>query len=405
MKVDIFEFFDSKDIANCNKNKMFTPSEMAVLITKCNCQSLARKLEALKEIASTYDLDEYRENQLIQVFENTGDYVNFYDELEETIRIWEEILDARYETQNVVFASKMFLKGYEEQDYGEWELCSTYVKALEHLEHSKKDLLESCDKEETELYGVIYRVPINKHLHFCDRYFFNHELELFDVEGAVTRYYDSRGKYIGELYEKYNVELDLPFKKGDRVIFQNPFEETAYGEFLGYNRDSSEPNDITEIKGMYQVIPVHGYKESEGKREKLWLNAVMLSYDSDYLVHDEKQQALEEILKKIERKKKNTESTPAVSDSLFEKISIAWDKIVMEVKDEFSMSEISYVTWLLPLRPFSLEANILKIMAPDSIFCGYVERKYTSHFKDAIKKIFGVQVEIIFQSREHLVLE
>ena len=64
------------------------------------------------------------------------------------------------------------------------------------------------------------------------------------------------------------------------------------------------------------------------------------------------------------------------SMNMLEEIKAKWDEILLNIKEEHDISEVSYRTWLLPLIPDSVDKDILTILVPDSAFISYVKRKY-----------------------------
>ena len=61
---------------------------------------------------------------------------------------------------------------------------------------------------------------------------------------------------------------------------------------------------------------------------------------------------------------------------MLEEIKAKWDEILLNIKEEHDISEVSYRTWLLPLIPDSVDKDILTILVPDSAFISYVKKKY-----------------------------
>ena len=66
------------------------------------------------------------------------------------------------------------------------------------------------------------------------------------------------------------------------------------------------------------------------------------------------------------------------SMNMLEEIKAKWDEILLNIKEEHDISEVSYRTWLLPLIPDSVDKDILTILVPDSAFISYVKRNMNS---------------------------
>ncbi len=75
-----------------------------------------------------------------------------------------------------------------------------------------------------------------------------------------------------------------------------------------------------------------------------------------------------------------------------------WDAVLNRVKEDCELSEISFNTWIKPLKPFKIEDNVLTILVPAEQPVGleYVERKYLLHIKVAVAEITGITYDIRF---------
>ena len=60
---------------------------------------------------------------------------------------------------------------------------------------------------------------------------------------------------------------------------------------------------------------------------------------------------------------------------MLEEIKEKWDEILLNIKEEHDISEVSYRTWLLPLIPDSVDKDILTILVPDSAFIELCEKE------------------------------
>jgi chromosomal replication initiator protein len=90
------------------------------------------------------------------------------------------------------------------------------------------------------------------------------------------------------------------------------------------------------------------------------------------------------------------------STDMLEKILEKWDEILLNIKDEHDITDVSYKTWLLPLRPYSVDKDILTILVPDDLFLNYVKKKYEFLLKFTIEEITGIQCEIRFLSKDNI---
>ena len=44
---------------------------------------------------------------------------------------------------------------------------------------------------------------------------------------------------------------------------------------------------------------------------------------------------------------------------MLEKIKEKWDDILLKIKEDHDITDVSYKTWLLPLKPYSVDKDIL----------------------------------------------
>ena len=85
------------------------------------------------------------------------------------------------------------------------------------------------------------------------------------------------------------------------------------------------------------------------------------------------------------------------SMNMLEEIKAKWDEILLNIKEEHDISEVSYRTWLLPLIPDSVDKDILTILVPDSAFISYVKKKYEFLLTITIEEITGFQCKLDFK--------
>lgn len=88
-----------------------------------------------------------------------------------------------------------------------------------------------------------------------------------------------------------------------------------------------------------------------------------------------------------------------------EEIVKKWDEILDYLKTEYSISDVSYNSWLKPLELFQIEDNKLYITYngdQNQMTIGYITRKYATPIKVTIAEITGTQFdEIIFITQEN----
>ena len=82
--------------------------------------------------------------------------------------------------------------------------------------------------------------------------------------------------------------------------------------------------------------------------------------------------------------------------TMLEKILEKWDEILLNIKEEHDVTDVSYRTWLLPLKPYSVDKDILTIIVPDDLFLNYVKKKYEFLLLYTIEEVTGIACKINF---------
>ncbi len=77
-----------------------------------------------------------------------------------------------------------------------------------------------------------------------------------------------------------------------------------------------------------------------------------------------------------------------------------WDNILLYLKEEHDIMDVSYRTWLLPLQLHHMDGDTAVIAVPDSAMIGYIRKKYAFFLKVAIEEKTGIQCEVDFISKE-----
>lgn len=78
-----------------------------------------------------------------------------------------------------------------------------------------------------------------------------------------------------------------------------------------------------------------------------------------------------------------------------------WEEILRTVKEEHELTDISFNTWLKPLRVYSIEGSKLYILVPsEQMGLNYITKKYTLPIRVAIAEITGIDYEVEFILQE-----
>ena len=87
---------------------------------------------------------------------------------------------------------------------------------------------------------------------------------------------------------------------------------------------------------------------------------------------------------------------------MIDKIKENWDKILLTLKEEHEISNISYSTWLEPLKPYSFKDNTVIIIVPEQTFLQYVNKKYGFLLKVTISEFLEQECEVDFKVKEQI---
>lgn len=80
-----------------------------------------------------------------------------------------------------------------------------------------------------------------------------------------------------------------------------------------------------------------------------------------------------------------------------DKVIEKWDEILNTVKTEHEISDVSFDTWMRPLKVYAIEKNTLYILVPsEQMALSYISKKYYLPLKVAIAEITGTEYDITF---------
>lgn len=87
---------------------------------------------------------------------------------------------------------------------------------------------------------------------------------------------------------------------------------------------------------------------------------------------------------------------------MIEKIKEKWDDILLHIKEEHELTDVSFKTWLLPTEPYSMKGSKLFILVPDIHFLGYIKKKYGFLLQITIEELTGYECEVDFLTIEQV---
>ena len=81
---------------------------------------------------------------------------------------------------------------------------------------------------------------------------------------------------------------------------------------------------------------------------------------------------------------------------MLEQLKEQWDNILLHVKEEHDIMDVSFNTWLLPLKIFTVDGNVVKILAPDAQMLRYIQKKYGLILQVSIEEVTGFACTLDF---------
>lgn len=85
---------------------------------------------------------------------------------------------------------------------------------------------------------------------------------------------------------------------------------------------------------------------------------------------------------------------------MLELIQGKWSEILDYIKHEYDIADVSFETWLLPLKVHSVENGVITIVAEESFGVNYINKKFYKYFKVTIAEFSGEEFEIKFVAPE-----
>lgn len=82
---------------------------------------------------------------------------------------------------------------------------------------------------------------------------------------------------------------------------------------------------------------------------------------------------------------------------MFDLINEKWDEILETLKKEHDIMDVSFNTWIKPLKIHSVKNNIITLLVPDdNIGISYLNKKYYVPLKVVVNEVTGQALDIIF---------
>lgn len=232
---NILDFIDSPDIREYNKNTVFTPAEQAVLIAHSEETTVEEKLAAWQELVDNYSTEEFG---LDSIRINYGLHVtDFRQVVIDNINIWKELFAAIKEKDNVVYlvgVNEREHDGSEEKNY-----FSSFDLAYQFITETKQEYMANTNLRELEVYAIIKKIYLDQRYNGMDIFYFDNNLRLVKVSPDRKWFETNEEDEWVDLTENCYVYIPVPFRAGDLVKIQSPFDKTEYG-VVPFNQPSRE---------------------------------------------------------------------------------------------------------------------------------------------------------------------
>ena len=88
---------------------------------------------------------------------------------------------------------------------------------------------------------------------------------------------------------------------------------------------------------------------------------------------------------------------------MFDLINEKWEEILEILKKEHDIMDVSFNTWIKPLKIHSVEDNIITLLVPDeNIGISYLNKKYYIPLKVVVQEVTGHALDIVFSHESDL---
>jgi len=86
--------------------------------------------------------------------------------------------------------------------------------------------------------------------------------------------------------------------------------------------------------------------------------------------------------------------------AMLQTIQSEWNNILKTMKEEHEISNVSFKTWLLPLKVLAVDNHTVTLLVPDKEILPFLRKKYTLMLQVTIEEITGYECTVQFVSEE-----
>lgn len=87
---------------------------------------------------------------------------------------------------------------------------------------------------------------------------------------------------------------------------------------------------------------------------------------------------------------------------MLEILQSKWNEILDYIKYEYDIADVSFDTWLKPLKVHSVKDKVITIVVEESLGVNYINKRFYKYFKVTIAEFLGEEYEIVFISPDDL---
>lgn len=396
---DILIFIDSPDIAEYNTNTMFTPAEMAILICLSKRQTLKSKLEALEDLATAFSEKEFAIGNIVHSIILDQKIVSLKPAVEHKIQVWRQALQKRFDMHHAMFAAKLSECGFHHEEIGEVSFFDSYEKAYQFLKDEIERYEMDEDLSQIPLYAQIYRLKVNNPVGraYSELYWLNRDLEITDIWEDTAHYYKEDGSVMPDIAKHFYVFVPLPFKHGSLIKNVSPYERTVYG-FIQKDYDARDW-DIRFEHGYGDasdmMLTLDHYDEHRG----IWDETMDIDILSLQSCTDEEHIQFQKSINAWKKRflpRMAVTTMNVIEKRTFDLISKKWIEILKEIHQKHCLTDVSYKTWIEPLKPLAFKGDTLVVGVPDDIMLQYVVKKYSDAITKSIFRKLQLKVSLEF---------
>ena len=80
-----------------------------------------------------------------------------------------------------------------------------------------------------------------------------------------------------------------------------------------------------------------------------------------------------------------------------------WDEIINKLKIEYDIGDVSFKTWILPLKIYDVKNSTVSIIVPLKAYIDVISKKYLLSLKVCIAEVIGEEYEIeLIAEEDHI---